>query len=114
MFLKEYEGDDCSIFKTTCACQAILIVEVLSFSSFLVVYSSFQNHEEYINITEYVSAALSASPVWPVCSTGEKVQEGKFQEMKGTNLCIHLPHTQTCFALRTEVRSPDPHRSLEC
>ena len=66
MFLKEYEGDDCSIFKTTCACQAILIVEVLSFSSFLVVYSSFQNHEEYINITECVSAALSASPVSPV------------------------------------------------
>lgn len=64
MFLK-YEGDDCRIFKTTCAFH-ILIVEVLSFSSFLVVYSSFQNHEEYINITECVSAALSASPVTPV------------------------------------------------
>lgn len=57
----------CRIFKTTC--QAILIMEVLD-SSFLVVCLSFQNREEHINITDYVPAALLASPVTPV-SIGE-------------------------------------------
>ena len=84
MFLKEYEVDDCRIFKTICICQAGLIMEVLLFSSFLVVYLSFQNHEEYIKITDHVSAALSASPITPVsidklcvaCQGGPKPSPG--------------------------------------
>lgn len=66
MFLKEYSVGYSRPSRT---CQAILIMEVLD-SSFLVVYLSFQNHEEHINITDYVSAALLASPITPI-SIGE-------------------------------------------
>ena len=45
MFLKEYEVDYCGIFKITQICQIILVTEVSFFTSFLVVYLSFQNHE---------------------------------------------------------------------
>ena len=83
MFLEEYEVDYCRIFKTIHIRQITLIMAVSFFTSFLVVYLSFQNCEQYIiqiSHSDYVSVTVSFShysvfidKLWLGCPVGSQL-----------------------------------------